>query len=409
VDFKGAPEASRLTINQWVEQKTENKIKDLLPPGIIDPTTRLVLTNAIYFKGDWQTPFAKARTIDQDFSLSPEQKIKTPMMHREGSFKHFNGGTFQALEIPYKSGGLSMIVLLPNDVGELPALERSLTAYNMRQWLDQLRPASNVILSLPKFRMEARFSLKDKLVAMGMKQAFDGSLADFSGMVSRKTMQRDGSSLGGGPHSGNLYISAVIRKAFVDVDEEGTEAAAATAVVHKAMSGAFHRPAPPPIIFCVDHPFVFLIRDNRSGGILFMGRVTQPSTQQQISKNVQQPAEATPAPIAPPPAAANEPASAPNKVSLGQTENEVVAGLGQPGKVANTDAGAIYYYKDLRVIFVNGKVTDVHPIPIGADTYQGREAEFQATQQKLLQDAESIVLSQDRSTADAIRSYPFLS
>ncbi len=275
VDFKGAHEAARLTINQWVEQKTEDKIKDLLLPNDIDPTTRLVLTNAIYFKGDWQTPFRKDQTKDEDFHLSPAQSIKTPLMHRTGGFNYLNGGTFQALEITYKTGELSMIVFLPNDAAGLPALERSLTASNMRQWLGQLRPAqAAVIVTLPKFKMTQRFELGDTLKAMGMPQAFDKKMADFTGMASRETMQRDCNLRGGNPYCGNLNISAVIHQAYVDVDEEGTEAAAATAVVVHAVSG--HH-ASPPIIFRADHPFMFLIRDNRSGSILFIGRVANPS------------------------------------------------------------------------------------------------------------------------------------
>src|ERR1700733_9805950 len=146
VDFKGATEAARLSINQWVEQKTANKITDLLQPGSIRPTTRLVLTNAIYFKGDWQSQFDKAQTKDEDFHVSPAQTKKAPLMHREAAFNYFNGGTFQALEIPYKSNELSMIVLLPNDPGGLPALERSLTASNAQQWLRQLGPVPKVIV-----------------------------------------------------------------------------------------------------------------------------------------------------------------------------------------------------------------------------------------------------------------------
>jgi serpin B len=348
VDFKGAHEAARLTINQWVEQKTENKIRDLIPPGALDSTTRLVLTNAIYFKGEWQTQFDKASTRDEDFHLSgPEpllgglrwQTIKAPLMHRTGGFNYLNGGTFQALEIPYKTEELSMIVFLPNDAGGLPALERSLTAYNMRQWLGRLQHASKVILTLPKFKMTRQFELHDALAAMGMPQAFDRKMADFSGIASRKTMLADG----------NLYISSTIHKAYVDVDEEGTEAAAATGIQHRGLTG---HPSP-PIIFCADHPFVFLIRDNHSGSILFIGRVTNPSTQQQTSKNVQQPAEATPPPIPPPP-----PPLAPKEISLGQTEDVVVANLGQPERIAKIGAKEIYFYKDLKVTFVNGKVTD---------------------------------------------------
>ncbi|MGB8536477.1 MAG: serpin family protein, partial [Acidobacteriaceae bacterium] len=204
-----------------------------------------------------------ASTRDEDFHLSPEQTIKAPLMHRVGKFNYLNGGTFQALEIPYKTEELSMIVFLPNNAGGLPALERSLTAYNMRQWLGRLQHASKVILTLPKFKMTRQFELQNALAAMGMPQVFDRKMADFSGIASRKTMLADG----------NLYISAAIHKAYVDVDEEGTEAAAATGIQHRGLTGA----PPPPIIFRADHPFMFLIRDNRSGSILFIGRVTNPS------------------------------------------------------------------------------------------------------------------------------------
>lgn len=263
VDFKGAPEASRITINQWVQQKTEDKIKDLLPPGAISGTTKLVLTDAIYFKGDWQAQFDKAQTKDEEFHLSAERKMAAPLMHREDRFNYFNGGTFQALEIPYKSTELSMIVFLPNEVSGLPALEASLTAMNMRQWLGQLRPASKVILTIPKFKMTREFLLRDTLVEMGMPLAFRDGPADFTGMT--------------GDTNRRLFISAVIHKAYIDVNEEGTEAAAATAVVMRGATAMAPGFRPQPIIFRADHPFLLLIRDNRSGGILFMGRLTDPT------------------------------------------------------------------------------------------------------------------------------------
>ena len=266
VDFKGATEASRQTINLWVEQRTENKIRELLAPGSLTPDTRLVLTNAIYFKGDWDMQFKKEDTKDEDFHLSDAQTIKTPLMHIQKGFNHFDGGSFQALEIPYENNELSMIILLPKAMEGLSAFEQSLSPANMQQFLEQLRPAQVVIVTLPKFKIEAQFVLGGRLMAMGMKEAFDQKMADFSGMASRKTMQLDG----------NLCISEVIHKAYVDVDEEGTEAAAATAVIHRGITGFHSSPPPPPIIFRADHPFMFLIRDNRSGSILFMGRVTNP-------------------------------------------------------------------------------------------------------------------------------------
>jgi serpin B len=270
VDFKGATEASRHTINLWVEQRTENKIRELLTPGSLGSDTRLVLTNAIYFKGDWDKQFKKEATKDEDFHLSATQAIKTPLMHMAKSFNYSDGGSFQALEIPYKNKELSMIILLPKAMEGLSAFEQSLSPANMHQLLDQLRPAGTVIVTMPKFKIEAKFDLGDTLKAMGMKKAFDVKMADFTGVASRKTMQRDGELY-------NFYISAVIHKAYVDVDEEGTEAAAATAVLGKTGATGFHPPPPPPIIFRADHPFMFLIRDNRSGSILFIGRVTNPS------------------------------------------------------------------------------------------------------------------------------------
>ncbi len=142
VDFRGASEAARLTINRWVEQKTQDKIKDLLQPGAVQSNTRLVLTNAIYFKGDWQTQFDKAQTKSEDFHTSPAQTTKAPLMHREGGFNYFNGKTFQVLEIRYKSNQLSMIVFLPNEVGGLPGLEQLMTAARAQEWLQQLAPAA---------------------------------------------------------------------------------------------------------------------------------------------------------------------------------------------------------------------------------------------------------------------------
>jgi serpin B len=262
VNFKGAPEAARSTINQWVEQKTQGKITNLLPPGTVSPITRLVLTNAIYFKGDWQMQFDKAQTKLEDFHLSPTETVKVSLMHRDGGFNYFNGGAFQALEIPYKSNELSMVVFLSNDIGGLSALEQSLTGSNARQWLQELRFAPKVIMTIPKFKMTKEFELAGTLGAMGMPRAFQPGAADFSGMTGNR----------------DLSISAVIHKAYIDLNEEGTEAAAATGVTMRAATARAPNPTP-PIVFRADHPFVFMIRDTRSGGILFMGRVTHPASE----------------------------------------------------------------------------------------------------------------------------------
>jgi serpin B len=258
VDFKAAPEAARGTINQWVEQKTQDKIKDLLSPGSLKPDTRLVLTNAIYFMGNWQTQFDKAQTKNDEFYLSQTKSAAAPMMHREGSFGYFDGGTFQVLEIPYKSNALSLIVLLPKERGGLPGLEDSMTASKMQQWLSRVAPVPKVIVSVPRFKSTQEFELSTALRALGMPQAF-GSGADFSGMTDKR----------------DFAISAVIHKAFVDVNEEGTEAAAATAVTMRAL--AMHVTGPPPPVFRADHPFIFLSRDKGLRSILFMGRMTDPT------------------------------------------------------------------------------------------------------------------------------------
>ena len=260
LDFKGSPEASRQTINQWVARKTEDKITNLLQPGVLHTDTRLVLTDAIYFKADWQTQFDARATKNEDFHRSPAESVKAPLMHHTGSYSYFNGASFQALEIPYVSGNLSMIALLPNDINGLPALEQSLTVSNMKQWLAELRPVSKVIVTIPRFKLTQQFQLKGTLGAMGMPDAFNADTADFSLMTGKR----------------DLFISAVIHKAYIDVFEQGTEAAAATAVT---MTSAMMRaPDPtPPTVFRADHPFIFLIRDNRSGSILFMGRVTDPT------------------------------------------------------------------------------------------------------------------------------------
>ena len=254
VNFHGDPEAARKTINQWVEAQTRDKIRDLLGPGVVDSMTDLILTNAIYFKGSWETPFPRSATRDDDFTAEGRKK-PVPTMHMTADFKHFQGDTFQALELPYTDGDLSMVVLLPDETHVLGGLEGSLTAEKLDGWIAKAT-RKKVVVSLPRFKMEYGFDLSKTLQSMGMKDAF-GRKADFSGI----TKDRD------------LYISAVIHKAFVDVNEEGTEAAAATATKFGARAIG---KTPPPAIFRADHPFLFLIRDVKSGSILFLGRVMNP-------------------------------------------------------------------------------------------------------------------------------------
>ncbi len=260
VDFKTSPEAARSTINAWVEKQTNNKIQNLLGPGVITPATRLVLTNAIYFKGSWISSFDKAQTEDGEFHLSAADSVKTPLMHRTGSYRYYDGGTFQEIELPYAGNELSMVVFLPKEIAGLPALEKSFTAAAEKEWLEKLAMEDEVILTLPRFEMTQQFELSGVLGKMGMTQAFSDA-ADFSGM--------DGKP--------DFAISAAIHKAFIDVNEEGTEAAAATAIVMRATAARFPMPELPPIVFRADHPFLFLIRDSTTGAILFMGRVTDPT------------------------------------------------------------------------------------------------------------------------------------
>ncbi len=260
VNFKISPDSVRTTINAWVEKQTNDKIKDLLGPGVLNSSTRLVLTNAIYFKGDWQNPFDAEATQKEEFHLSATQWVMTPMMHRTGSYSYFDGGTFQALELPYAGNEISMVVLLPKDTDGLAALEQSFTSGVAGDWIQKLEPVDKVILTLPSFTMTQQFELSSTLSAMGMEQAFSGS-ADFSGMTGKP----------------DFSISAAIHKAYIDVNEKGTEAAAATSIVMRATAMRQEFPAPPPIVFRADHPFLFILLDRKSGSMLFLGRVADPT------------------------------------------------------------------------------------------------------------------------------------
>jgi serpin B len=255
VDFISDTESARKTINAWVEKKTKDKIKDLITPGVLDQLTRLVLTNAIYFKGNWASQFKKERTEDAPFTLVGGEKVDTPMMNQTEQFGFMETEDFQGLEMPYVNNELSMIIFLPKRTDGLAEFEKKLTAENLSQWLARLRKRE-VIVSVPKFKMTSQFSLADVLKQMGMTDAFSSEAADFSGINGKKC----------------LFISAVIHKAFVEVNEEGTEAAAATAVVTRTTAiGPKETP-----VFRADHPFLFLIRDNDSGSMLFIGRMMNP-------------------------------------------------------------------------------------------------------------------------------------
>jgi len=260
VNFKISPDSVRATINAWVEKQTNNKIKDLLGPGSLRSSTRLVLTNAIYFKGDWQDPFDGEATQKEEFHLSSTQWAMTPMMHRTGGYRYYDGGTFQALELPYAGNEISMVILLPKATDGLPALEKLFASGVAGDWIRKLEPVDKVILTLPRFTMTQQFELSGTLSAMGMAQAFSGS-ADFSGMTGKP----------------EFSISAAIHKAYIDVNEKGTEAAAATAIVMYATAMRREAPEPPPVVFRADHPFLFILLDTKSGSMLFVGRVADPT------------------------------------------------------------------------------------------------------------------------------------
>lgn len=254
VDFAGDAEQARQTINAWVEKQTQDKIKELFKPNTLNADSRLVLTNAIYFKGDWAKKFDKQATRDESF-LGTAQKIKVPLMRQSGKFKYLAGDTFQALELPYVGMELSMVILLPKKVDGLSEFEKSLTAANLAAWLEKMRETEMDDVLLPRFKTTAEFQLNRELTALGMTDAFVPDKADFSGMNGKR----------------DLFISRVVHKAFVDVNEEGTEAAAATGVEVGVTSAPAQRN-----VFRADHPFMFLIRDNRFGGILFLGRLVNP-------------------------------------------------------------------------------------------------------------------------------------
>jgi len=262
LDFAGDSEASRQTINRWVEEKTEERIRDLLPAGSVDSMTRLVITNAIYFKGTWVKQFDPAETTEEEFRVSPGEAVRVPMMHRtdeDAVYGYAETGTLQVLRMPYAHGNgteLSMLVLLPKEEN-LTAAEEALDPEAIAALRESLAD-QRVRVVFPKFTLEAEYSLPSTLAAMGMPTAFSGD-ADFSGM--------------GG--TDDLLISDVVHKAFVDVNEEGTEAAAATGVVMN-LKGAPGGDTTP--VFRADHPFVFLIVEEGSDTVLFAGRVANPES-----------------------------------------------------------------------------------------------------------------------------------
>jgi serpin B len=249
LDFEGDPDGSRVTINDWVEDKTNDRIKDLLPEGSVTDATKLVLTNAIYFSAAWAEPFEASATADGPFWIGGDSQVVVPFLHGNHEQGYAAGDGWKAAELPYDGGQLSMVVIVPDN---LAAFEAALSPQLLDTIMDAMH-AYALDLKLPKFRFDAPLGLKDVLVALGMTDAFNEA-ADFSGI--------DGTR--------NLLIQDVLHKGFVSIDEKGTEAAAATAVLVGDTA------APEPATLVVDRPFLFLIRDKPTGAILFVGRVVDP-------------------------------------------------------------------------------------------------------------------------------------
>ncbi|MCA9189469.1 MAG: serpin family protein [Pirellulaceae bacterium] len=264
MDFRSAPEESRQYINRWVEEQTNDRIQELLPKGVVGETTQFVLTNAVYFDGQWQYSFNEKLTQDAPFYLDATTTIEIPMMRQTNTVRYGRFDSYQMVELPYAGGDLSMVAMLPNDVDGLADLESSLTAETFQQSLYELRP-TDVVVELPKFRFDDEQSLENSLADLGMGIAFDKNEADFGDMAYLAANE-------------NLYLTHVLHKAFIDVNESGTEAAAVTTVVGALDTTAFGSPPPPLPVFRADHPFLFGVRDNHSGAMLFLGRLADPDS-----------------------------------------------------------------------------------------------------------------------------------
>ena len=252
VDYAHPLEAAT-DINRWVGEKTANRIEDLVRPGALTPTTRLVVTNAVYFQGNWQTAFDQARTITAPFTTPSGRIVPVPMMHLKGDFNYTENDRLRALALPYAGNTLSMILLLPKRAPDFRYLENALSTANLKTCFSKLA-GQKVNVAIPRFTMDAGINVSHLLTNMGMEDAFTKK-ADFSGM--------DGSK--------KLYLDSVLHKAHIDVNEKGTEAAAASAVIVAQKTSVERIP-----IFRADHPFIFLIRENTRGSILFLGRVMNP-------------------------------------------------------------------------------------------------------------------------------------
>ncbi len=264
VDFRRGAEAARVTMNQWVEDKTRQKIRELIPSGGLDAETRLVLLNAVYFKGRWVLPFDKAATCDEPFHLEAGGQVQASLMHQSEEVGYLKDRGYQAVDLVYRGGDLSMLVLLPDRKDGIRNLERMLSARMLHDCVAQMH-TREVKLFLPRFKITwGTVNVRDQLTALGMPLAFTRAQADFSGINGHEP-----------PHEDSLFISDVLHKAFVEVNEEGTEAAA-DSTVYMMRVGAALRPPPTPV-FRADHPFVFAIRERKTSALLFLGRMADPT------------------------------------------------------------------------------------------------------------------------------------
>lgn len=262
VDYRGNADAARQTINGWVESKTNNRIRGLLGPLDVTKHTRSVLVNTVYFKADWADPFNKEATKSKAFTLESGNKVSKPLMNRQLEVPFAEQDGVKAVALPYRGGETEMVVLLPAKAGELERLESSLTAATFDEWLAKLAGrTATVDVTIPKFKMASRFELNGPLMELGMRTPFSND-SDFSGLKVVNAASND-------EEDWNLKIDKVVHQAFVEVEEKGTEAAAATAIAAITITGVIMKH---PETFRADHPFLFVIRDRRTRAILFIGR-----------------------------------------------------------------------------------------------------------------------------------------
>jgi serpin B len=257
LDFKKDTENSRIAINKFVEEKTERRIKEIIPSGMLSPDMRLVITNAVYFRANWAIPFLEEATREDWFHISASKAVRAKLMSTTQWLGYATVGDAQVLEVRY-AGRMSMIIALPRGKNGLAQVERTMNDKTIASWVNALK-MTRVKLTLPRFTMTSSYKLRTILESMGIRSAFDWRTADFSGI--------DGTR--------ELSLDQVLHKAFVAVDERGTEAAAATALGMRI--GGLAPPPTPPVEFRADHPFVFIVQDVNAGSVLFMGRVVEPT------------------------------------------------------------------------------------------------------------------------------------